>query len=43
MEKPYTVVLEEEDMDKLKIKAVKEKTTVKKLMAEAVKKILEGK
>ncbi len=43
MEKPYTVVLEEEDMDKLKIKAVKEKTTVKKLMAEAVKKILGGK
>ncbi len=42
MEKPYTVVLEEEDMDKLKIKAVKEKTTVKKLVAEAVKKILKG-
>ena len=42
MEKPYTVVLEEEDMDKLKIKAVKEKTTVKKLMAEAIKKILKG-
>ena len=43
MEKPYTVVLEESDMEKLKIKAIKEKTTVKKLMAEAVKKILEGK
>jgi hypothetical protein len=33
-------MLDESDMDKLKIKAVKEKTTVKKLIGDAIKKIL---
>lgn len=43
MEKPYTVVLEESDMEKLKIKAIKEKTTVKKILGDMIKKFLENK
>ena len=38
---PVCTVLEEADYEALKVKAIKDKTTVKKLIGDAVKKIIE--